>query len=135
MIVYHGTREENIDTIVENGLRKSELLSCRYGAGVYGTTSYDRAINFLRGDGTVFSFEVEEREIKVFHLNELEKAVGTGTSLFYIIDDWVKENDVKGILVRYDNERDEVVIYDTSLIKKLRLETRKKREEVRVRWI
>lgn len=123
MIVYHGTREENIDSILREGLRKSKPGVSTYGEAVYGTRNYKRAKYFIGGDGTVFSFEIDDNEVKTYSFYELLAMTEKAECDYYLKDNLAQLCGARVICITYGNKSNEVVIYDTNLIKNLKLES------------
>ena len=118
---YHGTSKENAQVILEKGFKTSYG---RFGHGVYLTSHKLFATGFTRGTGQVIQCDcvgnimtIEYHSINEIFPNaniSIEEEEGyTG------LESEVKAMGYDGALIKYDDNDDELVIYNTKCLKNI----------------
>lgn len=134
MVVYHGVPTINVyNSVLKNGLTKSRIGT--YGAGIYCSSDYNLAADYSRTsdcfrDGEtsfVLPIEIEDEVVKLKYC-ELAMLCNKEHSDSSVIfnrakpipeaEGYCKKKNIRVLMIKYE-DTDEVIIYDSSVIKKI----------------
>ncbi len=131
--LYHGTSSEQAkQSIINNGFKI--CTDGNYGNGIYLTSHFELAMDYTydendrkNHDEWVIPVRIYNRDIKILQYKTIANRLGKQcvknpdfeTALeLPEVEEYAKNNGIKALMIQY-NYYDEVVVYDSSVIRKI----------------
>lgn len=133
MKLYHGTSSEQAkQSILTNGFKM--CTDGNYGVGIYMTSHFDLARYYTYNDfdktyhdDLIIPIRIYNKDIKILQYKTLANRLGKickknpdfETALeMPEVEEYAKNNGIKSLMIQY-NYYDEVVVYDSGVIRKI----------------